>query len=284
VKLRMVALGLAAGAAVSMLATPASAIVGGETASQQYPYEATLLYDHGTGPRMHCGANLIARLGGSSWFETNGHCATQYNPPSAMPLAASALTIALGSIQRSRQVRYPVSRVVVQPWWSWDVTTGPDGQLGDIALIEVPVRVPEQPVRVATTHVGQRLTVIGWGYTSTGPTAALSDTLQQLQVTEIPASNCAGADPGITSGEFCINVPRPGAGPCAGDSGSAALHDGQLVGSASRGVGDDAGTCGTAPGIYTDVAYYLPWIVRTILGSGWTRSDPTAAAAALDVS
>jgi secreted trypsin-like serine protease len=57
------------------------------------------------------------------------------------------------------------------------------------------------------------------------------------------------------------------------------LHDGLLVGSASRGVGDDAGACGTTPGIYTDLADYLPWIARTILGPGGAGGTPPGATA-----
>lgn len=45
----------------------------------------------------------------------------------------------------------------------------------------------------------------------------------------------------------------------------------RIVGSASRGVADDAGVCGVAPGIYTNIAYYLPWIIATILGPQWAH-------------
>ena len=260
----------------SVMNTTAAAgpdIVGGQPAAQPYPFEASLLFDHGdgAGPRFHCGASLIARIGGLSWFETNGHCVTQDNPPSATPLPAAALRIGLGSTLRSQQTLYPVARVVVNPWWNWGATTGPDGQLGDIALVAVPVRVPEQPVRIGASWVGQQVTVIGWGLTTEDASGSLPDGLRQLTVIRINAGNCAGADPAITGGEFCIDNPGGTAGPCFGDSGSAALHHGLLVGSASRGVDN---TCGTGPGIYTDVTDYLPWIASTVLGSGWAHGAP----------
>jgi hypothetical protein len=122
------------------------------------------------------------------------------------------LRVTLGSDRRSQQTTYPVSRVVVDPWWNWDATTGPGGQLGDLALLGGPVRLPERPATIAPTHVGQALTVLGWGYTTKTPPGPVPDELQRLTVTEIPSQSCANADPAITAGEFCINDPGEDSG------------------------------------------------------------------------
>jgi hypothetical protein len=94
-------------------------IVGGQPASQPYPFEGTLLYDHsdGQGPRFHCDLSLVAKIDGTSWFASNAHCGTVELQPTLLP--TSALRVTLGSKYRSQQTTYPVSRTVDVPYWSW---------------------------------------------------------------------------------------------------------------------------------------------------------------------
>jgi Trypsin len=279
--LSMVPVSAAATALPAVMATPD--IVGGVSADQPYPAEGTLLLDHGDGrgPVTHCGVTLVAKYQGQSWFAGNAHCATfvgtttLYNP--------SVLRIGLGSNNRSQQTLYPLVRNVDVPFWNWIKPTGPNGALGDVALFAVPVLVPEHPMLILPSWVGEPLRIIGWGLTTTDasghPTGGQPDGLQQLDVREITANHCAIADPGIATGEFCINSPH-GDGPCFGDSGSAGMKQfaGRwvLVGSLSRGDNDDAGTCGgNDPGILTSWWYYLPFFAQTIFGANWSTTIST---------
>lgn len=253
-------------------------IVGGQPANQTYPAEGTLLLDQGHGPAFHCGVTLVAKHLGVSWFAGNAHCGTVQGTPTL--ISPSALSIGLGSNDRTQQDTYPVSRNIDEPFWNWNVPTGPDGELGDVALFAVPVLVPAKPMLILPSRIGEALRIIGWGFTTTDtaghPTGDLPDGLQQLDVREIAPHNCSTADPGIATGEFCINSPNS-AGPCFGDSGSAGTIEfagrPALVGSLSRGDNDDAGTCGgNDPGILTNWWDYLPFFAQTIYGPHWSTS------------
>jgi hypothetical protein len=155
-------------------------------------------------------------------------------------------------------------------------------------LVGVPVLVPARPLLIAPSQVGDPLRVIGWGAES-DTASMLPDELQQLDVHQIAASNCVGADPGIATGELCTDNPN-GAGMCFGDSGGGGLREiaGRwfLVGSISRGVLDDQGLCGgNDPGILTSWWYYLPWFASVIFGPDWqtrvARAAPTSTSTAL---
>lgn len=254
-------------------------IVGGSPASPDaYPFEASLLLDRrtGDGPQFHCGATLIAKLRGTSWYETQAHCVTDDQTPSAATLDPAQLTIATGSSLRSEQTTYPVDLVVAHPDWNWGITTGPGGRIGDIALVRVPQVVPEQPALIGADRIGQTVRLIGWGLTTQAADGDLPDGLIQLDTHVVPDRDCAASEPTIGPGETCLLNPD-GAGPCFGDSGSAALRSVgdryELVGSTSRGVGDASGRCGV-PGdddIVTTTASYLPFMLSTILGSSWAR-------------
>lgn len=279
------ALGMTALPAPTALAATPS-IVGGVPADQPYPFEGTLLYDRGTGngPQFHCGLSLVAKVDGISWFASNAHCGTVELQPTLLPV--SALRVTLGSNYRSQQTTYPVSRTADVPFWSWTTPhPGPRGEQGDILLVGVPVLVPARPLMIAPSKLGDLLRVIGWGAESDTTQSTLPDGLQQLDVHQIAASNCAAADPGIATGELCTDNPN-GAGMCFGDSGGSGLRRiagrWYLVGSISRGVLDDEGLCGgDDPGILTSWWYYLPWMASVIFGSNWqTRVAHAASHAA----
>jgi hypothetical protein len=251
-------------------------VVGGQPATEPYPLEGTLLLDRGDGQglKFHCGLTLVATIDGTSWFGTNAHCITPEGKTTLY--SPSMLRVTLGSNFRSQQTTYPVWRVTDVPFWSWTTPhPGPNGEQGDIALVAVPVLVPARPLLIAPSQIGDPVRVIGWGLTSSPPGGSLPDQLQQLDLHQIPAKHCAHADPGIATGEFCTDNPN-GAGMCFGDSDSGALRQTGdhwfLVGSASRKVKDDQGTCGgDDPGILTSWWYYLEWFAQTILGPDWAN-------------
>ncbi|MFD1045462.1 trypsin-like serine protease, partial [Kibdelosporangium lantanae] len=139
-------------------------IVGGQPATQPYPFEGALLLDHhdGQGPGFHCGATLVAKLDGMSWFATNAHCVTPEGE--TVLYSPSDLRVALGSNLRSQQITYPVAVVTDVPFWSWTTPhPGPNGEQGDVALVGLPVLVPARPLLIAPSQVGDGMRVIGWG-------------------------------------------------------------------------------------------------------------------------
>lgn len=255
-------------ASASGVATPH--LVGGGTATQPYSFEASLMLDFldGRGPRPGCGATLIAKVFSTSWFETNAHCVTQ--PGSSTALLPGKFSVGIGSNNRADQISYPVSRVVVNPDWSW-TTPGPSGRQGDIALLAVATRVPETPAVIATAHTGEDLTLIGWGRTTDDGSGPQETQLHDLDATVVPNPGCASAAPdmpGIAKAELCAGS-APGTAICFGDSGSAALDaNDHLVGSASRTVSDAPTPCGDGnnDAIYTRVADYVCWMAKVILG------------------
>ncbi len=276
--LSMVPVSAGATALPAVMTTPN--IVGGVPADQPYPAEGTLWLDHGDGrgPVTHCGVTLVAKYQGQSWFASNAHCGTVVGTTTLYD--PSVLRIGLGSSNRSQQTIYPVSQNADPGFWNWIKATGPNGALGDAALFAVPVLVPEHPMLILPSWIGEALRIVGWGLTTTDatghPFGPQPDGLQQLDVREIAPRNCARADPGIAAGEFCINSPD-GNGPCFGDSGSAGMTQfaGQpaLLGSLSRGDNDDMGTCGgNDPGIVTSWWYYLPFFAQTIFGANWSTT------------
>lgn len=291
-----VALVASVAALVGLAASRADAIVGGQPVAASHPYTGdigSLNYDPGDGSgwQHRCGTTEIARfpdrvsvttlagalhvqisaqrvsgLVGTSWWEINSHCVTQLDPvPSPAPLPTSALQIGYGSVNRSEQSTVPVEKVIVHPWWNWGMTTGPDGQVGDVSLLVTPI-VPARPAFIGPSRLGEVLRAYGWGYTTVVPgTEPLPDQLNELDMTVVPDSGCANAQPGPSAGEVCLRNPTGTL--CFGDSGTGAQHDGMLIGSASRIEGDPSGNCAIGGAVETDVSYYGGWIVTSIVGT-----------------
>jgi secreted trypsin-like serine protease len=223
-------------------------------ATKPYPAEAALTLDSldGRGPQPWCGATLIARAAGLSWFLTAAHCMTDDGHTTVVH---GNFSLGLGDNDRRRQTTYAVTRIVVHP--GWQPATG----TADIALLAVDATVPETPAVISPAHPGEGLTLLGWGRTTLDSTAPHPTNLHYIHATVVDASKCrsaGGFPPGIATGDLCAE-PAPGTAIFPGDSGSGARDaDDHLVGSMSRNP-----TVGAS--VYTAVANYLPWITQVIL-------------------
>lgn len=276
----------------SMSATAATApnIVGGTPASTTYAFAGSLQLDKNDDPNWHtCGVTLF----NANFAETNAHCVS--NPPTEGARAMTAhqrfgnwlsdnatpavdrsdpsiYHIRFGSNDRLNGgvVRH-VKKITVNPAWNWMTSPNPNGEVGDIAILQLdsPVTTiqPALPSPADTSLVARE---IGWGITDeageAGWTGPLPQNLSQIDVPVVDKSACA--DAGIGTGELCLG--GQGGGTCNGDSGSPVLQTqgthpawGIYIGSDSRTLFDTCGDVGETD-VYTDVWYYTPWIIQVI--------------------
>ncbi|XP_067633517.1 trypsin alpha-like [Eurosta solidaginis] len=137
----------------------------------------------------------------------------------------------------------------------------------DIAVIKLasplPLSSTIQPISLATTSPanGAPGVISGWGVTSFGSKNVPSQ-LRYTDLSVLSRSTCSSSAYGygsfIRSGMVCGFA--AGKDACQGDSGGPLASDGILVGVVSWG-----NECALAkyPGVYTDVAKYNSWIVKT---------------------
>ncbi len=97
-----------------------------------------------------------------------------------------------------------------------------------------------------------------------------------------PRQKCVSLDPGAGGRDTIICAGGDGKNICKFDSGGPLFdkENGELIGIASFVIKDEEGSyCNRAPGVFTRVASYLPWINENLGGSGgypspdyvWTR-------------
>ncbi|KAK9743693.1 Trypsin [Popillia japonica] len=105
--------------------------------------------------------------------------------------------------------------------------------------------------------------VSGWGVEEYG-SDVVSEILLITAVNIVKFSTCQSMySPNVrlSEGMLCAGHPNGTTDACKGDSGGPLVCDGLLTGIVSTGTG-----CGTPdyPGIYTDIAHFLPWIKSVV--------------------
>lgn len=261
---RLVAAASVIGAAMvgtAMIAAPASAIVGGQPATQQYPFMASLSIVVGGVDHFTCGGSLITH----DLVETEAHCVALKEEP----VTAPELRVRVGSNSDTAGGTVTgVSEIIVNPQWNEDTAAG------DIALLRLTRSVPYQPIPIALRRPapGDQVRSAGFGCT-VEPNACtrntLPTTLQQLDTHVVASGLCTGGM--IHPSEFCNGPADNGGQQCAGDSGSPVLvrFAGRwfLAGSVSRDGDADPtgpGSCRGDTGVDVSVTHYLPWIVSEV--------------------
>jgi hypothetical protein len=250
-------------------AAPASAIVGGQAASQLYPGMAALTAYHPGVGTAYCGASLIT----PQFAVTAAHCVSDASAaPAPVAVPGAGVTIRVGSNDRTTGGVVATGRqVFLPPDWMWGQSTGQP--VSDLALVELTRPVQAPLTRIADRQVTEKdlIRIIGWGLTAYPPPDTTIPTgLRQRDVTRLPAADCEGGF--IGAGEICLST-----GACFGDSGGPALrpvpgggrparHQAWApVGVASRET-SEADPCG-ATTVYTDPTHaaFRRWIVTTIV-------------------
>ncbi|RCV48280.1 S1 family peptidase [Marinitenerispora sediminis] len=246
---------LGAGALLVAMAPAAHAdtrlhVIGGQDATEQYPFMVSLRDNQGT---HGCGGALID----AEWVVTAGHCAAFRHP--------EQITARVGSNDRTAGgTEAAVSRIALHPGFS-----SGSSWAADIALLKLDRPVPQEPISIGPEAggAGTPVRILGWGMTCDDaeecpPPADLQEVDSEL----VPADRCTDADAGS---ELCVEHPTEQAQACSGDSGGPLVRGGpgrwELVGATSR-DGDDNAVCATGPGIWTDVTVYADWIERTVAG------------------
>lgn len=135
----------------------------------------------------------------------------------------------------------------------------------DIALLVLDGESQVSPIAYAKNEdgltTGTESTVIGWGRTEEQNSDSLSDRLLQAQVPIVGREECRNLfiDPAlITTSMICAG--KRGTDACQFDSGGPLLHNKQVVGLVSWGIG-----CGgDEPGVYSSIGATANWIESQI--------------------
>jgi secreted trypsin-like serine protease len=227
---------------------PATLIIGGHDATEQYDWMASLQ----RAGNHSCGASLIDK----QWVVTAAHCVRDAAP--------ADLGLRIGSPDRTTGgTESGVSEIVVHPDYA---TKNP---IGDIALLKLDRAVPQTPIEIADAsgEQGSPSRIIGWGLTC--PVRGCGQPPEQLQQldTRVAADGQCSLGAVDAATEICTGSGNLLANACFGDSGGPQLEgqpgDWKLTGVTSR-LGSVVPVCGTAPSIYTDATTYKDWINATI--------------------
>jgi hypothetical protein len=225
---------------------------------------------------LTCGGTVISYRGRVGVL-TGAHCVTDDLTAAALPTEQIRLAVGSTAIDTGRIIT--VTSIAVPDGWDWGAP-GPDGhvdQVNDWAVLLPSNPRGLHPITITGLAEATRLRLLGWGSTTVSGQGPLPRRLQQLDGnTIVDPSNCAGAF--ISTGEICVKSPE-GAGPCYGDSGTAALTraHGQwaLRGSGSRIVNL---SCGTGNSVYTDAWYFHTEIAQMLAGTHPRRRTTTLTA------
>jgi secreted trypsin-like serine protease len=238
---------------------PQNYIIGGKEAYPgKWPWMAFITKTTTTGIEQSGGFLVNDR-----WVVTCAHT----NPDKTMSVMLGAFDL---SQQETTRITASVEKAVVHPDFNQG-TPESKYQLNDIALIKLsgpvaftgfiqPICLPASLTDPGTSGA---LTVAGWGLDETNlPT----DKLKDVAITSIANPICASFYKSFTGlGQLCLGNQTIAATDCKGDSGGPVMTEKNglwtAVGIVSYGFVDCSNL---RPSVYTDVAYYLDFINKTI--------------------
>jgi len=252
----------------------ATRIVGGEqTKTGELPWRVAVFIADSSGRGYLCGGTIIS----PNWVMTAAHCTSGATPASntiSVFTGAQANPVSVGS-----GTQYNVDRWTQHPGYNSQTMDN------DITLLHIskpivmannvsPVCLPWNLVN--KDFSGTSVLASGWGTTKPVPintknTDPSSSTLMKVVLPVLTTTECREYMPDLTDNMICTY--KPGYDTCQGDSGGSIDYQSTnsfyyAIGVVSYGYG-----CAqtNAPGVYTKVINYLPWIQTTAAGENFCK-------------
>ncbi|CAG9837834.1 unnamed protein product [Diabrotica balteata] len=241
-------------------------IVNGKPAKlNQFPWMAQIFYKRKNNTDAFlCGGSLI----NNRYVVTAAHCITDFKEKiNIVRIGINTLTPEIKVKRLNKD--YKVANITVHP--NFNTVMGDDN---DIALIRlarsVKYIVAIQPICLPTANmlnkefIGENVDIAGWGLDTSGH---LTKDLQYITVPVREREICNEIfNTTLDQSQFCAGV-SAGEDSCNGDSGGPMMWKRKeskdkyfLIGVVSYGLKK----CGTGPAVYTNVPYFLKWILDNI--------------------
>ncbi len=232
-----------------------SEIVGG-VASATNAWPGTVALYKGS---FACGGSLVA----PSWVLTAAHCVSSSSTTGGI----TKVVIGRNRLSATGGQNAVVDRAFRHPSYSSSTMAN------DIALLHLktpstfPLAKIVLPAQVASVVSGASSTVVGWGTTS--ESGSVSDVLREVSVPVISNEMCKtySGYSRLSDTQVCAVYPTGGKDSCQGDSGGPLFMklgtEFRQVGLVSWGIGCARAN---APGVYTRVGTFLPWLKTTSNG------------------
>ncbi|XP_073967347.1 transmembrane protease serine 9-like [Choristoneura fumiferana] len=214
-------------------------IVGGQEAFiEDHPYQVSFIVNNS----YFCGGFIVSE----KYILTAAHCAQDVDP--------TTVVLRAGSASRKNGTIIPIAEVTPHPEYDdppFDKDVAVMKTVDPITFSDTiqPIDLPKinRPIRGGT-----KIMVSGWGRTKQGA-SSIPERLMDVEIPVVYWPQCYLSYPGtLTRNMWCGgNFFLGGQGTCQGDSGGAAIQDGQAVGIVSFGRG-----CAQplSPSVFADIA------------------------------